>query len=129
MRGDEDLGLPGLAIPREGVTVRLLEAVVGRTTDLSPSFGSQSLSLVWILKCFKISRKQKVLSTAHDKWTTSGSRGVKRRRLGKNVLVGSMGEPGVPGLSSNSTVRTCLLTNIALRAFPKIGLLAKEKHV
>lgn len=35
MRGDEDLGPPSLAIPREGVTVRLLEAVAGRTTDLS----------------------------------------------------------------------------------------------
>lgn len=70
-----------------------------------------------------------MLSTAHDKRTTSGSRGVKRRRLGKNVLVGKMGEPGVPGLSSNSAVRTCLLTKIALRAFPKTGLLAREDHV
>lgn len=78
---------------------------------------------------FRINRKQTVLSTAHDKLTTSGSKGVKRKRLGKNVLIGSMGEPGVLGLSPDSAVPTCLLTKIALWAFPKIGLLAREGHV
>lgn len=100
---------------RSDHSVRLLEAVVGRTTDLSTSSGSQSLSLVWTLKCFRINKKQIVLSTTADNQTTRGRKDVKGKRLRKNVLIGSTGEPGVFGVYLLTTLYVmCLLTKIAL---------------